>query len=117
MFLLHLFLEYKNLVKNFPAIMKVYNVKFTGICSCLGFIHTDKLFSPIAIIIFTLIFILVIKCYYCGKSDPNVADFFDLYFYMHPSSKIHLVKVNNINTRKKCEICSKLTIKALYKTI
>ena len=27
------------------------------------------------------------------------------------NSDIYLFKVNNINTRKKCEICSKLTIK------
>ena len=28
----------------------------------------------------------------------------------HPAS-IHLLKINNRNTRKRCEICSKLTIK------
>ena len=27
--------------------------------------------------------------------------------------RIYLLKVNNINTRTKCEICSKLTIKTL----
>ena len=34
----------------------------------------------------------------------------DLSFY---PVKIYLVKVNNRNTRKRCEICSKLTIKTL----
>ena len=33
------------------------------------------------------------------------------YYHNYYPVNIHLFKVNNINTRKRCEICSKLTIK------
>ena len=33
------------------------------------------------------------------------------YYHNYYPANIHLFKVNNINTRKRCEICSKLTIK------
>ena len=32
-------------------------------------------------------------------------------------ANIYLLKVNNRNTRKRCEICSKLTIKTLLKSV
>ena len=35
---------------------------------------------------------------------------FTYYCYNNPT-KIYLIKVNNRNTNKRCEICSKLTIK------
>ena len=31
--------------------------------------------------------------------------------YIYFSAKIYLLKVSNSNTRKKCQVCSKLTIK------
>ena len=44
----------------------------------------------------------------CGILGKNLSIFICKYRY---PSKIYVVKVNNRNTRKKCEICSKLTIK------
>ena len=45
----------------------------------------------------------------------QLLDFFkifkDTYSLDHLPTNIYLFKVNNINTRKRCEICSKLTIK------
>ena len=34
-----------------------------------------------------------------------------IYIYIYIPTNIYLLKVNNRNTRKRCEMCSKLTIK------
>ena len=46
----------------------------------------------------------------CSKSDLDVVAA-EVQFHVTNSVGIHLFKVNNRNTRMKCETCSKLTIK------
>ena len=45
---------------------------------------------------------------YIVQSNSNKHDF----SFIFPAN-VYLLKVNNRNTRKRCEICSKLTIKTL----
>ena len=54
----------------------------------------------------TIEFVECLLCvaYTCGKTGERKHSFF-------VTSYIYLFKVNNRNTGKKCEICSKLTIK------
>ena len=46
----------------------------------------------------------------CSKSDLDVVAA-EVKFHVTNPVGIDLIKVNNINTRIRCEICSKLTIK------
>ena len=46
-----------------------------------------------------------------SKRDFNVYNFNNLEQHMRYPANICLFKVNNRSNRKKCEICSKLTIK------
>ena len=48
----------------------------------------------------------ILKLNLCNKGNP-----LDCYFDKHIPGDIYLLKVNNRNTRGRCEICSMLTIK------
>ena len=51
-----------------------------------------------------------LTCGYCKKRCKGNEEWLDCKLCDHPTS-MYLFKVSNKNTRKRCEICSKLTIK------
>ena len=54
-----------------------------------------------------------LKVYVSLKFEKTIGKFWQILGYFRSSNpaRIYLLKVNNRNTRTRCEICSKLTIK------